>query len=97
MTESASAVDLETLKLEITGLAEKIKSLKAAEEPDKDAIATAVAALLTARRNYAANNDGLGVDGLPYEEPLTKAQKKAKAKTEKGAGPAKPVSKIDLA
>jgi hypothetical protein len=46
---------------------------------------------LAAKQLYADNNGGIGVDGTPYEPPLTKAQKKAKAKAEKdGAGKTPP-------
>lgn len=83
-------VDLDELKEEVTALGEKVKALKDAGE--KDAIGPAVEALLAAKQLYADNNNGIGVDGNPYEPPLTKAQKKAKAKAEKAAaGPAKPV------
>jgi hypothetical protein len=74
-------VQLEELKQEIETLGETIKSLKASGgEENKEAIATAVASLLVAKKTYAEHNHGLGVDGLPYQEPLTKAQKKALAK-----------------
>jgi hypothetical protein len=85
--------DLEKLNDEVTACAEKVKTLKT-EGGDKVAIGAAVAALLASKKAYAAANNGIGVDGKPFEEPLTKAQKKAKAKAEKGetAGPEKPVS-----
>ena len=76
-------VDLEKLKAEVDSLAEQVKTLKAAGEKDK--IGEAVQALLAAKKTYADNNNGIGVDGKPYEEPLTKAQQKAKAKAEKVA------------
>jgi hypothetical protein len=90
--------DLEKLKEEVTACGEKVKTLKT-EGADKVAIGAAVAALLASKKAYAAANNGIGVDGEPFEEPLTKAQKKAKAKAEKGgvAGPAKPVSYIYFA
>mmetsp|Transcript_26176 Transcript_26176/g.36674 ORF Transcript_26176/g.36674 Transcript_26176/m.36674 type:complete len:883 (+) Transcript_26176:45-2693(+) len=80
------AVDLEKLKAEVEALGEKVQSLKSAG--DKDAIPGAVKELLEAKKKYADNNNGIGVDGKPYEEPLTKAQKKAKAKAEKAAAAA---------
>ena len=86
-----SEVNLEQLKEEIDALGETIKALKSASEVDKDAVGVAVKDLLDAKKKYADNNNGIGVDGKPYEEPMTKAQKKAKAKAEKEAGPAKPV------
>lgn len=86
-------VDLEKLKAEIAEIGDKIKDLKSAAEVDKAAVGAAVADLLAKKKLYADNNDGIGVDGKKYEEPMTKAQKKAKAKAEKGGGgPAKPVS-----
>ena len=87
------SVDLEKLKAEITALGENIKQLKSSSG-DKEAVDAAVKALLAAKKTYADNNNGIGVDGKPYEEPLSKAEKKAKAKAEKAAnkeGEAKPV------
>ncbi len=75
-------VDLTDLSTRITTLGESIKQLKSTAEPDKDAISTAVTALLDAKRTYAKNNGGIGVDGKPWEEPMTKSQKK-KAEKEK--------------
>lgn len=82
------AVDLEELKARISTLGESIKQLKSSSEPDKDAIATAVNALLDAKRTYAKNNGGIGADGKPFEEPMTKAQKKAAEKAKKAAAAA---------
>ena len=77
-------VDLNVLQARISALGESIKQLKSSSEPDKDAISTAVTALLDAKRTYAKNNGGVGVDGKPWEEPMTKSQKK-KAEKEKKA------------
>lgn len=77
-------VDLGDLQARISALGESIKQLKSSSEPDKDAISTAVTALLDAKRTYAKNNGGVGVDGKPWEEPMTKSQKK-KAEKEKKA------------
>ena len=85
-------VELDKLKEEITALGDKIKALKSASAVDNDAVAALVKELLAAKKLYADNNNGIGVDGKPYQEPLTKAQKKAKAKAEKESGPAKQVS-----
>lgn len=82
---------LEKLQQEIAALGETVKSLKTADPVDKDAIAAAVASLLEAKKTYAANNDGIGFDGQPYEEPMTKAQKKAKAKADQEAASSKQV------
>ena len=67
-----AAVDLTALAATITTLGESIKQLKSSSEPDKDAISTAVTSLLDAKRTYAKNNGGVGVDGKPWEEPMTK-------------------------
>mmetsp|Transcript_34079 Transcript_34079/g.71713 ORF Transcript_34079/g.71713 Transcript_34079/m.71713 type:complete len:893 (+) Transcript_34079:32-2710(+) len=82
------AVDLEELKARISTLGESIKLLKSSAEQDKDAIATAVNALLDAKRTYAQNNGGVGVDGKPWEEPMTKSQKKKAEKAKKAAAAA---------
>ena len=87
-----SSVDLEALKAEITTLGDKIRTLKTASEVDKNAIGATVAALNEAKEKYADNNNGIGVDGKPYEAPMSKADKKAKDKADKQPGPAKPVS-----
>jgi hypothetical protein len=58
---------------------------------DKNAVAVAVASLLDAKKVYAEKNNGIGFDGQPYEEPLTKAQKKAKAKADPEAESSKQV------
>lgn len=85
------SVNLEELKKEVQVLAENVTELKASG--DKDAIGAAVAQLLAAKQTYADNNNGIGVDGKPYEPPMSKAEKKAKAKAEK-QGPAKAVSAL---
>lgn len=77
---------LDELRGQVDSLAEKITELKKANPVDKDAIAASVKDLLDAKRTFAQNNNGIGVDGNPWEEPLTKAQKKAKAKAEAGTG-----------
>lgn len=92
----ADAVNLEELKAEIDSIGERVKSLKTVTgEVDKDAIAAAVKDLVTAKKKFADNNNGIGVDGKPFEEPMTKAQKKAKAKNEDMTGPSKPVADPD--
>lgn len=82
--------DLDALKQKTAALGDKIRELKAAADPDKAAIGAAVAELNEAKKQYAEQNGGIGVDGKPYEPPMTKAEKKAKAKAEKAAGGAKP-------
>jgi len=82
---ATATVDLEVLKTKISTLSEQIVTLKKSDPVDKDAIATSVTELLDAKKVYAANNNGIGVDGKPYEAPMTKAEKKAKAKADKAA------------
>jgi hypothetical protein len=90
---ASDQVNLEALKQEVELLGDKVNELKTASPVDKDAIGASVAQLLAAKQKYADNNNGIGVDGEPYEAPMSKAEKKAKAKAEKkaaaAAGPAK--------
>ena len=79
------AVDLDALRTRITALGETIKTLKSSSEPDKDAIASAVAELLDSKRAFAANNGGIGVDGNKWEEPMSKKDKKKAEKAAKAA------------
>ena len=90
-------VDLPKLKDDITALGEKVKTLKTSGG-EKEAVDAAVKELLAAKKLYADNNNGIGVDGKPYQEQLTKAQKKAKARAEKGeqAGPEKQVRSVSF-
>jgi len=81
-------VDLESLRTQISSLGEKVKSLKTASPPDKDAIANALKELLASKKLFAENNNGIGVDGKKFEAPLSKAEKKARAKAEKAAAAA---------
>ena len=50
MSGDAPAVDLEELRSKIAALGDSIKQLKSSSEPDANAIGTAVAALLDAKR-----------------------------------------------
>jgi hypothetical protein len=89
---TATMVELEQLKTQIDAAGETIKTLKSAGgEVDKVAIGAAVKDLLDLKKQYADNNNGIGVDGKPFEVPMSKAEKKAKEKAEKAAGPAKQV------
>ncbi|KAL3789937.1 hypothetical protein ACHAW5_005482 [Stephanodiscus triporus] len=74
---------LDELRNRIHSLAESVKSLKSASSPDKDAISAAVSALLDAKRSYSVANDGIDVDGKPWEEPMSKAEKKRMEKEAK--------------
>jgi septum formation inhibitor MinC len=89
--ETSTMADLEQLKEQITAAGEKVKTLKSSVPVNKDAIGAAVKELMDLKKQYADNNNGIGVDGKKFEEPMTKAQKKAKEKAEKEAGPAKTV------
>ena len=82
-----TAIDLEALKVTIHNLGESVKELKAANA-DKKELDDAVQALLTAKQEYAQNNNGIGVDGKLFQEPLSKAEKKAQAKAAKQQQPA---------
>lgn len=84
-------VDLSTVEAEINAIGEQIKSLKSAGAPSKEVLDAAIQSLLAAKRKYAENNNGIGVDGKPFEEPLNKSQQKAKAKAEKESSAGKQV------
>lgn len=78
-------VELEVLAAEIKALGEKVKTMKA-DGSDKESIDSVVAALLTAKKTYAENNNGIGVDGQPYQESLSKKEKKSKGKEQQEQG-----------
>ena len=82
----ADMSNLEELKAKADTLAQKVIDLKKADPVDKDAIGATVKELLEAKRTYAQNNNGIGVDGKPWEEPLSKAEKKKRDKAKKAAG-----------
>ena len=82
----SSSTDLETIKAEIETIGNRIRDLKGSGG-SKEEIGAAVEALNAAKKQYADNNNGIGVDGKPYQENLTKAQKKALAKAQKDAAP----------
>ncbi len=85
MTEE---VNLDDLRAKVQSIADKITELKKANPVDKDAIGASVKELLDAKRTFAQSNNGIGVDGKPWEEPMSKAEKKKKAKAEKAAAAA---------
>lgn len=86
---SPTPIDLAELASRISSLGDTIKLLKSSsEQPDAGAIASAVAALLDAKRTYARTNGGIGLDGKPWEEPMTKSQKKKLEKEKKSAAEA---------
>ncbi|KAL7540068.1 hypothetical protein ACHAWF_006587 [Thalassiosira exigua] len=84
----AGSADLPALASSIAAIGESIKLLKSSAEPDKDAVAAAVKSLLDAKRTYAQNNGGIGVDGKKWEEPMSKSEKKKAEKAKKKAAEA---------
>ena len=84
--------NLEELKAKVDTLAAKIVELKKADPVDKDAIGAAVKDLLDAKRTYAQNNNGIGVDGKEWQEPMSKAEKKKLEKAKKAAANAEMVN-----
>jgi hypothetical protein len=84
--------NLEELKAKVDTLAAKIVELKKANPVDKDAVGTAVKDLLDAKRTYAQNNNGIGVDGKEWQEPMSKAEKKKLEKAKKAAANAEMVN-----
>lgn len=78
-----SAVNLEELQANVESIAAKIVALKKADPVDKEAIGSAVKDLIDAKRTFAQNNNGIGVDGKPFEEPMSKADKKKADKKKK--------------
>jgi hypothetical protein len=77
--------NLEEMLETVNALAQKVTDLKKTVPVDKDAIGKTVKELLDAKRSYAENNNGIGVDGKPWEEPMSKSEKKKKEKAEKAA------------
>jgi len=77
-------MDLPALAAQIAAAADQVKAFKTSGG-SKDDITAAVNQLLQLKQQYAANNNGLGVDGQPYQPPLSNKEKKAKAKAEKAA------------
>jgi hypothetical protein len=80
-----SAQVLVTLKAGIAALGEKVKQLKTTPDADKHVVAGAVKDLLDAKKQYAQLNNGIGVDGKPFVEQLSKSEKKKAAKEQKGS------------
>lgn len=76
-----SSVDLEAIKAEVSAIGDRIRDLKAGGA-DKAEIGKAVEELNAAKKKYAENNNGIGVDGKPYEPPMSKAEKKKKEKSD---------------
>jgi len=83
--EAPGGVNLDELKTKVSTLADKIVELKKNSGENKDEIDKTVTEMLEAKKTYAANNNGIGVDGKPFVAPMSKAEKKAKIKAEKAA------------
>jgi glutamyl-tRNA synthetase len=90
---AAAAANLDSLKSQHDELAAKVRELKESSSSsnaaaDSSAIQTAVQELLQAKKAYAEANNGIGVDGKPYNNEGS--EKKDKKKKKKGVD--KPVS-----
>ena len=92
MTSEGDAVataDLSALKAKVEALSDQIRDLKASgSDAAKDQIPPLVKEMLAAKKAYADGNGGIGVDGKPYEEPLSKSEKKKREKAAKAAAAA---------
>ncbi len=75
-------MSLETLKTEIDNIGTQIRDLKSSGGGD---VGSLVAKLNLLKKEYADNNAGIGVDGKPYQAPLSKADKKKLEKEKKAA------------
>ena len=75
--------DLDELRAKVTSIADEITSFKETTPVNKEGIAALIPQLLAAKVAFAQANNGIGVDGKPYEAPLSKAEKKKRAKEEK--------------
>ena len=88
-------VNLDDLKATCAACGAKVAELKKAGAGG-DEVKAAVAALLAAKTEFAANNDGIGPDGKPFDPNASKRdKKKAAAKPADGeaaAGPAAPTA-----
>ena len=67
-------MDLPALAAQIAAAADQVKALKT-NGGSKDDITAAVNQLLQLKQQYADNNNGLGVDGQPYQPPLSNKEK----------------------
>jgi hypothetical protein len=87
--DAVAAADLSALKEKVEALSNQIRDLKASGTDDaKDKIPPLVKEMLAAKKAYADGNNGIGVDGKPYEEPLSKSEKKKREKAAKAAAAA---------
>jgi hypothetical protein len=88
---AVAALTLDVWSTKVEACAEQVKTLKTTDGVEKEAVGAAVTALLDAKRSYAKLNKGIGIDGKPFEEPMSKADKKKQKKQGTPAGPAKEV------
>lgn len=75
---------LESIITEIESLGDQIRDLKASGGD----VGALVAKLTALKKDYADQNGGIGVDGKPYQAPLSKAEKKKLEKEKKAAAAA---------
>ena len=73
--------DLESIKAEIDSVGTQIRDLKSGNGSGD--VGALVAKLNTLKKDYADQNGGIGVDGKPYQAPLSKAEKKKLEKEKK--------------
>ena len=59
--------DLEELRAKVTELGERVKELKTSGTASSEVVSTAVTELLEAKKKFAENNNGIGVDGKPMD------------------------------
>jgi len=67
--------DLAEIKSRVDAAAAKVVELKGAKA-DVAAIKEVVASMLAAKKEYAENNNGIGVDGKPFDDGKKKKKKK---------------------
>lgn len=90
---------LEALKSQIEEIGNQIRDIKDGGNNNGDAsqiIPSLVANLNTLKQEYANQNGGLGVDGKPYQPPLSKAEKKKLEKEKKAAAAAASTVRLGL-
>ena len=76
-------VDLDEIKSRVDAAAAKVVELKSAKADVAD-IKASVGLLLAAKKEYADNNNGIGIDGKPFDDGKKKSkEKKAPVQQEK--------------
>ena len=86
-SDSPNPVNLDELRDEINHLSDEIRALKTGLSPEaeKSNIEIKVNAMVECKRKFAQHNGGIGFDGKPWEEPLSKSEKKRRDKAMKHA------------